>query len=334
MKNKIIKFCLYFSGIFLFFILVYFLEQKFWIDFIYKNSNDYVDKIITNKTWEITWENTAYKKWENIEYTFIISRDKSNQSNIDISNLENSINIKKIELDEKEIKKDDLKNIKLEEKSILKISWIAKLDSNKIDYTDIKVNQLETYDEKEITKENISTGSINFSIKNNNLNSNIDNILEITWTNLDQVEYINIWWVSFKPTLKDWNLFTLIEKNTFWNIENFILLKTKSGTIITSDKKVKFTYNEAKVNVSNINPKTIKNDINRYITLRWNWFSKVISIQLNNNVILKNTEFNIVNDNILLVKIPAWLNEWEYTINIMDTTNIYEINYMKFLITN
>lgn len=334
MKNKFIRFFLYFLRIFLFFILIYFLEQKFWINFIYKNNSDYIDKIITNKTWEITWENTAYKKWDNLEYIFVISRDKSNKSNIDISKLDNSINIGKIELNDKEIKKEDLKNIKLDNKSILKISWTAKLDSDKVSDSDIKVDTIETYND-ELTETWItSTWIINFSIKNNTLNSNIDNILEITWTNLDQVDYINIWWISFKPTLKDWNLFTLIEKNTFWNIENFILLKTKSWLIITSDKKIKFTYNNAKVNVSNINPKTIKNDVNRYITIQWNWFSKIISIQLNNNVILKNTEFNIVNDNVMLVKIPSWLDKWEYSLNIMDINNIYEINYMKFLITN
>ncbi len=59
-----------------------------------------------------------------------------------------------------------------------------------------------------------------------------------------------------------------------------------------------------------------------------------MSIQLSNNLILKNAEFNIINKQVAGVKIPKGLPAGEYYFNIMDTATIYEIKNMKFTITN
>lgn len=297
-----------------------------------ENKNEISHIVKNDSWWTYSDSETPYKIWDEIEHIFVIYKDQKTKANIDISNIEKEVNIKELSIDWKNIKKDDLKNILIDKNSILKIKWIAKIWSED-SKADIVVKDLEKLKDYVFTW-SVSTWTLSFEIKNNNFNSNINNIIEITWKWLDQVDYVNIWWVSFVWKYENNNLYLLIDKWTFSTWDFFLIFKLKNWNIITSTKKVSFYYSVDKVNISNITPKIIKNDIDRYIVVQWNWFSKIVSIQLNNNIILKSTEYTIINDNVLSIKIPKWLNPWEYSINIMDTSNIYQINYIKFNITN
>lgn len=300
---------------------------------ITENKEEITHIIKNNTWWTYNENNTPYRIWDEIEHIFIIYKNQKTKVDINIDSLEKNINIKEINIDWKNIKKSDLKNLIIDKESILKIKWIAKIDnSQNIDKIEIK--DLEKIKSIDATWSLLSTWTINFEIKNNNFNGNINNILEIDWKWLEQIDYVNIWWISFKWKYENNKFYILIDKWTFGSWDFFLMFKLNNWTIITSNKKINFYYSQDKVNISNITPKIIKNDIDRYIVVQWNWFSKIVSIQLNNNIILKSTEYEIINDNVLSVKIPKWLNPWDYYINIMDTNNIYQINYIKFNITN
>ena len=84
----------------------------------------------------------------------------------------------------------------------------------------------------------------------------------------------------------------------------------------------------------NITPNKLKLDIDKNIVLQWVWFSKIMSIQLNNNTILDSSNFEVVSDNLLILKLPKNLWVWEYSLNIMWVDKIYEITNKNFSINN
>ncbi|EKD29799.1 MAG: hypothetical protein ACD_78C00268G0002 [uncultured bacterium (gcode 4)] len=111
-------------------------------------------------------------------------------------------------------------------------------------------------------------------------------------------------------------------------------MQLKSGRILTRNEKITFEHSNARINIANITPRTIKNDAERFVVIQGNGFDKIVSIQLSNNLILKNAEFNIINAHVAGVRIPKELPPGEYYFNIMDTQSIYELRTMRFTITN
>lgn len=86
------------------------------------------------------------------------------------------------------------------------------------------------------------SSQISFEITQNQFNSNINNLLEIKWTWLSLVEYVNIWWISFPVKYENKNIYVLIDKWTFWNWEFFVILKLQNWKFITGNKKIIFTF--------------------------------------------------------------------------------------------
>ena len=78
----------------------------------------------------------------------------------------------------------------------------------------------------------------------------------------------------------------------------------KNGKLVTTDEKVSFVYHSSPINIGAVTPSEIKSDVDRYVVVQGNGFEKIISIQLSNNLIFKNTLFNVVNDNVVSIKIP------------------------------
>ncbi len=306
----------------------------FWNNISPKNTVFQQDILLKNLSWNTPiWESIPYKKWEEVEINFIFPWEWKNKLTLDFTKWNKNISIKKILIDETPTDKND---IIVEDGQTVKIIGEALNDwtLKKEDYEDIIIENEKIEEEK---KEEINTsfsGSLHLSFHQTHFNSNINNLVEISWDQIDLIKYINIWEVSLTPIKNNQKTYLAIEKNTFWAWEYFIIIQLKNNDLIPLEQKLQFDYSNSKVNIANITPKNIQNSKDTFIVLQWNGFSKVISIQLSNNIILKNTSFDIINDSVLSVKIPAWLETGKYYFNIMTIDWISELKNNTFTINN
>lgn len=294
--------------------------------------------LIRNNSWQSPFlDKVPYKKWEELEVNLIVKNKWLNEVKLNIDNLKKKIKINDIYLNNKKINENDKLSIKEWDK--IRIIWDA-LDNwiLKKDEDNINLELIDNKVEEEVKVETetweILVTSEEVYLEKNLINSNINNLIELTWDGKNFIEYVNIGWVSLKPIKNSWKVYLSINKNTFTSWEYFVIVQLTNWKLKTLDQKINVSFSNSKVNIANLTPQEIKNDTDRYIIAQWNGFSKVVSIQLNNNIILKNTSFNIINDNVLWIKIPTWLTPWVYYINIMTTDWIYEIKNIYFSITN
>lgn len=322
------------SLFFLVFVSLYELRK---IDFF--DANSIFDFIIKNNSSNSSvWKDIFYKKWDNIEYTFFMQKDFNWNISINTDKLDKVMKDYDIYIDDKKISKDNLKNLKIDDEKIIKFKWIAIKDNiiktkeeTVDDLIDIEIIKVE--EEKDDIK-TLSWTLTNVTLSNLNFSSNINNLLIISGKNLSNIQYINIWWKTFTPKFNNNKLYIGIDKDSFATWEYFVLFQLKNNQIVTYPSKIRFTYDENSINISQITPNIIKNDIDRYLVIQWNNLSKVIRVQLSNNVILKDTSFKVINNNVITIKIPAWLNSWNYFINFMWTQWIFELKNSQFTITN
>lgn len=300
-----------------------------WYLIFNKNNSIKVDKYIKNNTWNVPLsKDVPYKKWDEVELIYILRNWVDILANININKLKKLIEISEINYNWKKYK--NLKEIEiLKDPKILKIIWKAKVNHNiweEINELEIiKIKEIEIVEnEEKIIKEDVTEVPVNIKISNNYFSSNINNILILNWQNIDNIDFVLIWEKSFKPIIEDNIAYIPIEKNTFNSWEYFILIQSKTWEIKSINNKIKFNYINQKINIAHINPIKIWNKIDNYIILQWNWFNKLISLQLSNNIILENAQFQIINDNVVMVKIPKNISEWNYTFNLMDIDWIYE----------
>lgn len=293
-----------------------------------------------NLTWQTDFRTSVpYKKGDNIEYTLVLSWDSPRNIAVDLSSIKNSIDIERIELDDTEIQEKDLISIHTKDSSLLKITGKAKNTSTTDLVIPPKVTITREIVKKEEIKEKIPTQvtllePTDIVINQINYNSNINNLVALHGKDLDSIEFVNIWEKRIRPVYSSGTLFIQIDHDAFSTGEYFVFFTLKNGKILTSEYRLSFEYSPSAINISNISPQSIQNNEDRFIVIQWNGFDKIVSIQLSNNLILKNAEFNIINKQVAGVKIPKGLPIWEYYFNIMDTSSIYELKNMRFTITN
>lgn len=204
-----------------------------------------------------------------------------------------------------------------------------------LDQTGFSLPQSQTWDiKKDNTIKQVLLTPQNIFLEKWSINGNTNNLIEITGTGLNNIAYINIWWINLTPINSGSGYFLAINKNTYIAWEYFIIINYNDGTIETLNDKLKVVFDNKKVNIVEFNPNSIDNKTDKYITVVGNGFEKVIWVQLNNNVILKKTNYNIINDKIISVLIPAGMDAWEYYLNIMTIESVYEIKDNYFHITN
>ncbi len=296
------------------------------------------DLFIKNISWDTPFlDSVPYKKWEELEFTVIYKWEWKNKITLDSEKLKKLINVIKIEVDDKEVSEN---NIVIDEWSAIKIfweaidNWIAKKD----ELSDIII-QAEKIEEKTLEEKKLEekaetfTWTINISFDKTKFNSNINNLVELTWSWKEFIKYVNIGWVSLTPIKDNKKIFLTISKNTFTSGEYFVILQLENNNLVPLEEKINFTHSNSLVNIANITPSKVKNDKETFIVLQWNGFSKTISIQLSNNVVLKNTSFDIISDNVMSVQIPAELEKWTYYFNIMTTDWITELKNNTFTIS-
>lgn len=294
-----------------------------------------------NLSWQTDFARfIPYKKGDTLEFISSLSSSDPEEVRIDISNLKNHIDIDSIELNGEKVSEDILTSVRTQDSSFLKVTGKSKnpQDDNFSIENLIKITPLKI--EKKIEKkENIvlMSGSLSvpssISIPLTFFNSNINNLIRITGNNLENVDIVNIGWITFHPVLSSGSLFVQVERDTFATGEYFLFFGLKNGQIVAGNDKIHFEHSSEKINIANITPKNIPNNEDRFLVIQWNGFDKIISVQLSNNVILKNAEFHIINNQVAGVKIPKWLAPGDYYFNIMDTGTIYELKTMHFTIT-
>lgn len=158
-----------------------------------------------NLTWQTDFQkNIPFKKGDMIEYTEIYSSDTPRDLALDISSLKKLLDITQIELDGQIISEDTISNLHLKDTSSLKIIGKAKTtNTNDIDnIPTITTTTLRTLKEEETIPniENIpDTEPQNITLQEIQYNSNINNLISITGTNLARISLVNIGGVGFKP---------------------------------------------------------------------------------------------------------------------------------------
>lgn len=177
------------------------------------------------------------------------------------------------------------------------------------------------------------TDPTDITIAATHYNSNINNLVTIRGNNLDTIEFMNIGEKRIRPIYSTGTLFVRIDRDTFASGEYFVFFTLKNGKILTSEYRLSFEHADSAINIANITPRLVRNNEDRFVVIQGNGFDKIISIQLSNNLILKNAEFQIINKQVAGVKIPKDLPPGEYYFNIMDTTAIYDLKNMRFTIT-
>lgn len=320
-------------------IISIFILSLFWGFFYYNNlektNTSQKNIYIKNNSWNTDFlKEVSSKKNDQVELLFILDEKKASFWKIDYSKIEQNLDIEKIFIDEKEVNKNDEVNINKD--SSIKIIWKSKenntLKSSDLDIniTDIftKTNQEELKKDQELQIKK----DIKLVINSKNIEVYKDNLIWLSWENLDFVESIKIWEKYFK-TIKIWEKYFLpIEKNTlkWWKYETKILNKQNLETIFSNE--INFIDNDNLIKIYDITPKIISKEKSTNIVLQWSWFSKIISIQINNNTILEKSNFEIISDNLAIVKLPKDLEIWDYYLNIMWTDKIYEIKNIFFTI--
>ena len=151
---------------------------------------------------------------------------------------------------------------------------------------------------------------------------------------MESIEFVNIGEKRIQGVHASGAVLVQIDRDTFTSGEYFVFFTLKSGKILTSDIRLAFEHSSALINIANITPKSLGNDSDKYVVIQGNGFKKIVSIQLSNNLILKNAEFQIINNQVAGVRIPKDLPPGEYYFNIMDTSSIYELKNMRFTITH
>jgi hypothetical protein len=166
---------------------------------------------------------------------------------------------------------------------------------------------------------------VEIEIKKLIYSSNIVNLIEINGTKKSRVKNIDMWNNSFNIKEFQWKTFIEIPEYSIDSWKYNIVFHLENGERIDYDKKILFWESEQKnLFISNITPNKIKSNSGNKIVLQWQWFDKVISIQLSNNLVLTRTNFEIINDNVMILSIPEWLKVWSYSMNVMSPNGIYK----------
>lgn len=295
-----------------------FIEKYLWYDvFFSKNNSALDDKLQANTN-------------DTVTYHIVLPKDFWEKINIDTTVLQQYIDIEKIEVNWE--KKDIATDISWKQNT--QITFIGKpknplsINKSKELIQIIPTKPLEK--EKKAEQEKIS----NIFLWQNFFYWDFNTLIEISGSWQSVLEFVILWDKSFRIIEENKKFFINIPKNTFWNGEYFVFVQDRDKNIFPLEQKITSSFSDKDVNVQNIVPRSVSNKQDQNIILQWRGFSKTVSLQLSNNIVLKNTDFVIISDTVLQVKIPKWIEVWNYQLNVMTTKNIYQIQNIPFSITH
>lgn len=97
----------------------------------------------------------------------------------------------------------------------------------------------------------------------------------------------------------------VVDRGSFVDGDYFVAAYAKDGKLVPVKGKLSFRSDQQSVGVSFVTPSSVPNSRDAYVTLQGRGFSKVVSIQLSNSLVIKNASFRSVDDTVAIVKIPT-----------------------------
>ncbi len=114
----------------------------------------------------------------------------------------------------------------------------------------------------------------------------------------------------------------MVDRASFAAGEYFAAVLTKEGKLVPLKEGIVFESDGQLVGISAITPSSVPNSRESYVTLQGRGFSKIVSVQLSNSLVIHNASFRLINDSVAIVKIPAGISEGSYAMNVMDVSGI------------
>jgi len=295
--------------------------------------------LMRNLTWGTNLEPfTPYKKNDDLEFVLITESATEDGAKIDLSQLHEKVDITEILINDVPKRESDLSDLPFE--GALKVSIRGKAKDAGLNQEGlqnaIKLSFLRKRSaKKEIPVEKVPVGPAPeaITVPDEILSSNIDHLVPLSGKNLESIDRVVVGEKTFSGLVKDGKYYFIIPKDTFGNGEFFIGLYLRNGQLVPTQDRLAFTYNGNPINIAAITPNQLRNEEDHYVVVQGNGFSKMISIQLSNNLIFKNALFTVINDNVVSIKIPKGLEPGEYYFNMMDTAGIYEAKNIQFTVT-
>lgn len=192
-------------------------------------------------------------------------------------------------------------------------------------------------------------------LKIENQDEKLDDYVQINWISKTEIdndfdEYVEIETnktsfvldnaiVKCKEKIFEYKIFKLSSSKFFFQIDAMSLDIWNCFFWIRANQKDYFYEKNISVDKSWLDI-DIKNIIPNIATtrnwwvfvLQWKWFDKVVWIQINNSIIIPKKNIEIVSPNVLKVKVPEWLTQWDYFFRFMTKNNILDISNKNFII--
>ena len=150
--------------------------------------------------------------------------------------------------------------------------------------------------------------------------------IELQNNSSQQVLYVTIGGYSYELTEHEEKYYFEIQKDTFAGGEYFISVQYPDGTIVGLDQQmIVQAGQDTEINLRNITPDRISNKKDTSIVLQGNGFEKIVSVQLDNNIILKEANFDIINDQVMSIEIPAGIPAGNYFFNLLTLEKVVEL---------
>lgn len=295
-----------------------FLASNSWVDVFFRHSENDV------------FENTLWvEAHQEIRYEIILPKDYGKNISLDTSKLEDKVRIKWYQ-----INGEDTSDRQFPGDKNTQITLITEAkESGVFKKEDVKI---EIIPEKEEVQEEVIENFSNIDVffKKTSFDGGFNNLIPLSGSGLENIAFIIIGEKSFLPIKTADAYYLSVEKNTFSSGEFFVLFQDKKKNITPLNQKFTFFNNNKAVSISGIVPNILPQNQKQQVVLQGKGFSKLVSLQLSNSVILKNTSFQIISDGVVIVDIPENLPLWTYQFTLMTLDSIYQIPEQSFSIIN
>jgi hypothetical protein len=105
--------------------------------------------------------------------------------------------------------------------------------------------------------------------------------------------------------------------------ERFVALSLPGGRLQPLQDRISFSGGGDSVGVSAVTPASVSSSKDAFVVLQGRGFSKALSLQLANGVIIRNASFTSLTDRVMMVRIPKGIASGNYAINVMDVSGIH-----------